>query len=217
MRLGMPATKRARKRAFSTSSADPLLIPASIDAELPSACSLGLASCCVVMMWKPKSYRVPVRSFLLPPYQLPARRPGLPVVAVTRRKWAARPEAIPRQRRGNLSASFENSGSVIRATTESHVAITDAERGAWGSTKAISPKCSPAMRRSTNSPLTSTENSPLRIRKRSLSEAPWWISVLPEGTASRLTCRANSSARSWSRMTLCILRTFASRGFPSGP
>ena len=93
-------------------------------------------------------------------------------------------EAILRQRHGNLSASFVNSGSVMRAITESLAAITDAEREACGSTSAISPKCSPAMRRSINSPLISTENSPLRIRKRSLSEAPCRISVLSEGTAS---------------------------------
>jgi hypothetical protein len=47
------------------------MLPASNDAKLPSACSLGLASRCLAGMSEPDTYRIRVRSFVPLPHQLP--------------------------------------------------------------------------------------------------------------------------------------------------
>ena len=112
-----------------------LLIPASIDAKLPSAfrsIRSGLRRAVSVKHRNRGHIRLEFdhfsRSFEV--FQAAEARPlqanclsRLSIVGLERRRRAARPDAILRHRRGNLSASFENSGSVIRATTESHAAI----------------------------------------------------------------------------------------------
>ena len=133
------------------------------------------------------------------------------------RRRVASSKAILRHSRGNLSASVEKSRSVILATTESATAETDADRRASGSTRAISPTWSPALRLATTRPLIVTENFPLNIRKRSLSAEPCVISTLAAGTALSVTRRASSTARSSSRTRVCVRSTSTRRSFPSGP
>ena len=133
------------------------------------------------------------------------------------RRRVASSKAILRHSRGNLSASVEKSRSVILATTESATAETDADRRASGSTRAISPTCSPALRLAMTRPLIVTENFPLNIRKRSLSAESCVIRTAPAGTALSVTRRASSTARSSSRTRVCVRSTSTRRSFPSGP
>src|SRR5277367_1118300 len=103
----------------------------------------------------------------------------------------------------DFSALAETSGSGIRATTESAVATTDAERGVTGSTTAISPTCSPASLRATSRPSTAIETAPFRIRKRSVSDAPCLMRFFPAGTSSNLRRCATIAARSLSPTSGC--------------
>ncbi len=125
--------------------------------------------------------------------------------------------ATLRHSRGSLSASAEKSGSVIHPTTESQVALTEADRGVSGSTTGISPTCSPAFFRATMRPSIITENTPLRIKKRSASDASCSIRFVSAGISSNLSSRAISAAQSWSRTRRCDCKASVKCSLPSEP
>jgi hypothetical protein len=106
----------------------------------------------------------------------------------------------------------------ISATTASLNAVTVADRWEVGSSRAISPTCSPDPLVATRRPFTLIAKSPLMIRNRSSSVPSWRSRCDPAGQWRRVACAANLSP-SFRSFSTSVRERRASNGrrFPAFP